>query len=83
MTPEELSHYHEHGFVVQPALFSRDELQVWLDRLGALIRGEAPKSHGMLIMRDVMIAKGAVEAPDFSYAACHRDSLSLRRLCRS
>ncbi len=57
MTPEELSHYREHGYVVQRALFSEDELQVWLDRLGALIRGEAPKSDGMLIMRDVMIAK--------------------------
>ncbi len=62
MTPEELSHYHEHGYVVQQALFSKDEIQVWLDRLGALIRGDAPKSEGMLIMRDVMIAKGAVEA---------------------
>ncbi len=62
MTPEELSHYREHGYVVQRALFSEDELQVWLDRLSALIRGEAPKSDGMLIMRDVMIAKGALEA---------------------
>ena len=62
MTPEELSHYHEHGYVVQQALFSKDEIQVWLDRLGAFIRGEAPKSEGMLIMRDVMIAKGVVEA---------------------
>ena len=62
MTPEELSHYRENGYVVQRALFSENERQVWLDRLGALIRGEAPKSDGMLIMRDVMIAKGAVEA---------------------
>ena len=62
MTPEELSHYREHGYVVQRGLFSNDELQVWLDRLVALIRGEVPKSDGMLIMRDVMIAKGAVEA---------------------
>ena len=62
MNSEELSHYHEHGYVVKPALFSEDELQVWLDRLGALIRKEVPKSEGMLIMRDVMIAKGAVEA---------------------
>jgi len=62
MTPEELSHYREHGYVVQRGLFSNDELQVWLDRLVALIRGEVPKSDGMLIMRDVMIAKGTVEA---------------------
>jgi len=62
MTPEELSHYRENGYVVQRALFSENERQVWLDRLAALIRGEAPKSDGMLIMRDVMIAKGAVEA---------------------
>ncbi len=62
MTAEELSHYRERGYVVRRALFSEDELQVWLDRLGALIRGEAPKSDGMLIMRDVMIAKAAVEA---------------------
>jgi phytanoyl-CoA hydroxylase len=62
MTPENLKHYREHGYVVQRGLFSEDELQVWLDRLAALIRGEVPKSEGMLIMRDVMIAKGAVEA---------------------
>ncbi len=62
MTPDQLSHYHEHGYVVHRAFFSGDELQVWRNRLGALIRGEVPKCDGMLIMRDVMIAKGAVEA---------------------
>jgi phytanoyl-CoA hydroxylase len=62
MTPEELDHYREHGYVVQRALFEPSELGVWLDRLAALIRGDVPKSDGMLIMRDVMIAKGAVVA---------------------
>ncbi len=61
MTPDELDHYHEHGYVIQRALFSVEELQPWLDRLAELIRGDVAKSDGMLIMRDVMVVKGAVE----------------------
>jgi len=57
--PEELEHYRRHGFVVLPGFFEQSELEVWLARLAALIRGDVPKADGMLMMRDVMIVKGA------------------------
>ena len=60
MTPEQLAHYREHGYVVLRGLFSKDELTPWLDRLAALIRGDVPKADGMVMMRDVMVVKGAV-----------------------
>ncbi len=60
MTPEELTHYREHGYVLIRGLFKLDEMAPWLERLAALIRGDAPRAEGMLMMRDVMVAKGAV-----------------------
>ena len=41
-------------------LLSRTEMAPWLERLAALIRGDAPRAEGMLMMRDVMVAKGVV-----------------------
>lgn len=68
MTPDELDHYHEHGYVVRRGLFGPEELAPWLARLGALIRGEVPRPDGMVLMRDVMVVKGAV-APTSEEAA--------------
>lgn len=61
MTSDELAHYREHGFVLLRALFTEAELAPWLERLEALIRGDAPRAEGMVMMRDVMIVKGAVK----------------------
>lgn len=63
MTPEQLDHYREHGYVLLPGLFEPPELEPWNERLLALVRGEVPRSEGMVVMRDVMVVKGAVE-PD-------------------
>lgn len=62
MTPEQLDHYREQGYVVLRAFFDPNEMRPWLERLAGLISGEVPRSEGMLLMRDVMVAKGAVEA---------------------
>ena len=60
MTPDELAHYREHGYVVVRRLFVDDEMARWRDRLAALIRGDVEPAKGMVLMRDVMVVKGAV-----------------------
>jgi phytanoyl-CoA hydroxylase len=68
VTPEQLRRFREHGYVVLPGLFEAEELARWNERLLALVRGDAPRPKGMVVMRDVMVAKGAV-APDSPEAA--------------
>jgi len=58
---EELAHYWEHGYVVIPGLFDQTTLDRWLGRLAAIIDGKVPAAEHMLVMQDVMVAKGAVK----------------------
>ena len=60
MTGTELAHYHEHGFVVLPGLFSAEERAAWLRQLAALIQHEVEPAGAMVVMRDVMVVKGLV-----------------------
>ena len=61
MTPEQHASYRKSGYVVIPKLFTPAEMKPWLERLAGLIRGEIAPSEGMLVMRDVMVAKGVVQ----------------------
>ena len=58
----EREHYQEHGYFVVPGLFEPSELESWKERLLAITSGEVEPPKEMLIMRDVMVAKGAVTA---------------------
>jgi len=60
LTENPMDTYREQGYVVVPDLFSPEELERWRARLDAIARGTAPRADGMLVMRDVMVAKGAV-----------------------
>ncbi|MFT5282613.1 MAG: hypothetical protein ACI94Z_001444 [Yoonia sp.] len=57
-----LQHYQDHGYVVVPSLIEPDYLQIWIDRLSDIVEGGTPPSPGMLVMKDVMVAKGNVKA---------------------
>jgi phytanoyl-CoA hydroxylase len=57
-----LQHYQDHGYVVVPNLIEPDHLQIWIDRLSDIVEGRTPPSPGMLVMKDVMVAKGTVKA---------------------
>jgi phytanoyl-CoA hydroxylase len=57
----ERHHYHEHGYVIKKDLFDDTSLKNWRDRLSAIIEGEVEPAEHMLVMRDVMVAKGVVE----------------------
>ncbi len=61
MTPEQREFYDQNGYLVVRELFRTEELKPWLERLAALIDGSVEPASPMLLMRDVMVAKGAVQ----------------------
>ena len=60
MTAHDMDAYREKGFVLRSGLFAEDELERWRERLRAILAGEAEPTEGMLVMRDVMVVRGAV-----------------------
>ena len=62
LTDEQVAQYREDGYTVMPGLLPESELSVWGERLEAIVEGRVEPAPGMLVMKDVMIAKGAVEA---------------------
>jgi len=59
-TDDERRHYDEHGYVLRRGFFEPHELKPFVERFLAIVSGELPPAPGMLVMRDVMVAKGAV-----------------------
>ncbi len=60
LTADEVGHYAEHGYVVRRGFFTPDELEPFVKRFLAIVDEEVPPAPGMTVMRDVMVAKGAV-----------------------
>ncbi len=58
--PEELGFYWENGYVVLPGLIPQDDLDRWLAHLDDIVQERVPRAEGMLVMKDVMVAKGKV-----------------------
>jgi phytanoyl-CoA hydroxylase len=56
----ERARYDEQGYLVLRGLFSEAELAPWQARFAAIVDGEVAPAEDMLLMRDVMVAKGAV-----------------------
>lgn len=63
MTHEQVEHYWQHGYVVLPGLIEPEFVSRWRDRFDELVGDEGTRPERMLVMRDVMVAKGVVE-PD-------------------
>lgn len=61
LTPAQQRAYQEDGYLIVPRLFTRDELATFEGRFEALVSGAETIPDGMLVMRDVMVAKGAIE----------------------
>jgi len=61
LSEEQVAEYWKRGLVVVPGLLGRDKLDRYVQRLEAIVSGEVAPAEGMLVMRDVMVAKGAVE----------------------
>jgi phytanoyl-CoA hydroxylase len=52
--------YDETGYLVARSFFEPAELEGFVKRFLAIVNEEVPPAPGMLVMRDVMVAKGAV-----------------------
>ena len=61
MSAQQVEHYRTRGYVVVPGLFDEVTLRRWADRLAEVVGGQIAPARGMLVMEDVMVAKGAVE----------------------
>ncbi len=57
---EDLEFYWANGYVVVPGLLPQDDLDRWLARFDDIVHERVPKADGMLVMKDVMVAKGKV-----------------------
>ncbi len=61
LTREQLDGFWQDGYLVIRGLLDIDNVERWRDRLAEIVSGEAERSKRMLVMKDVMVAKGAVE----------------------
>jgi phytanoyl-CoA hydroxylase len=58
--PEQRRHYDERGYLLLRGFFAPEELEVWNRRFLDIVEARVPVAREMLVMRDVMVAKGAV-----------------------
>ena len=60
LTTEQRREYESQGFLLLPALFSPEELASWHARFLDIVEERVAPADSMVVMRDVMVAKGLV-----------------------
>ena len=48
LRPDQRDFYSHNGYLVIPALFAKEELEVWLERLRAIVEGQVEPAPPML-----------------------------------
>lgn len=61
LTSEQRRSYADRGYVVIERIFSETELTRWSEHFEHIVLGDIPKSRGMVVMEDVMVARGKVQ----------------------
>lgn len=61
ITDEMAEHYWEHGYTIVRDLYNAELAKIYRARFAAIVDGEVEACEGMLVMRDVMVAKGAIK----------------------
>eukprot|EP00128_Syssomonas_multiformis_P017281 Colp12_sorted_trinity150504_noHs@9032 len=64
LTPEQLQHYETEGYIMIRNLFSAEELETYNDRFNDIVEGRAAPEGRTLVMKDSMVAKGAVSTKE-------------------
>lgn len=67
LNPNQIEAYAENGYLLLPKLIEESELAKWSTRFVEVVNGHLPQSRGMVLMKDVMVAKGAVVPSDPLY----------------
>ncbi len=62
LSAEDVAHFREHGYVLVRRLFAHEALARFDRRFCDLIMGRVPRPASLVVVRDVMVVKGAVEA---------------------
>jgi phytanoyl-CoA hydroxylase len=60
LSDAQLRSYDERGYVLLRKLFGPEDLETWHRRFLGIVSGAVPPAKAMLVMKDVMVAKGAV-----------------------
>ena len=61
-SPEQRRQYEEQGYLLLRGLFDETDLAPWLARLDDILTGKVPRPGTMRVVKDVMVAKGRVQA---------------------
>jgi phytanoyl-CoA hydroxylase len=61
LTDAQIEDYRRNGFVVVPGLLGQADLDVWDQRFEDIVLGKVEIDDRMLVMKDVMVAKGAID----------------------
>jgi phytanoyl-CoA hydroxylase len=61
ISDEMLEQYWEHGYTLVRGVFEPELVESFQRRFADIVNGDTPPAEGMLVMRDIMIAKGAVK----------------------
>lgn len=64
LTPEQVEHYHEHGYVVVPAVLDSAEVERYRDRARKIALGDVPEAASKRLVQDIAFARGHVPLPD-------------------
>jgi len=88
LTAADRKHYDEQGFLVVRGLFDPAELESWYRRFCDIVEGRVAPAERMVVMKDVMVAKGVVEADSGRAATAkiqdfHEDPVLFDGYCRN
>ena len=64
LTPEQIEHYHEHGYVVVPGVLDEDEMDRYRRRAREISLGDVPDEARNRVVKDIAFAKGQRPLPD-------------------
>ncbi|MCE2406145.1 MAG: phytanoyl-CoA dioxygenase family protein [Pseudomonadales bacterium] len=61
---DQIEAYRQDGYLLVRKLIAEDELERWTSRFVDVVNGNLRQARGMVLMKDVMVAKGAVVPTD-------------------
>jgi phytanoyl-CoA hydroxylase len=64
LTPEQVEHYHEHGYVVVPGVLEPAEAERYRVRAREIALGDVPEEASKRLVRDIHFVRGNAPLPD-------------------